>query len=95
MISKQDLENSINLEPGESLVEMPFMVLSLANHKPGVKGITGPGYAGHGLPALSPEQVLEFNQLELQRIAGAPVETIAKFNPQPDDEAQIKAIHTI
>ena len=95
VISKQDLENSINLEPGESLVEMPFMVLSLANHKPGVKGITGPGYAGHGLPALSPEQVLEFNQLELQRIAGAPVETIAKFNPQPDDEAQIKAIHTI
>ena len=36
-----------------------------------------------------------FNQLELERIAGAPVETIAKFNPQPDDEAQIKALHTI
>ena len=94
VISKQDLKNSIILGPGESLVEMPLVVWSLASHKPGVKGITGPGYAGHGLPALSPEQVPEFNQLELQRIAGTAVETIAKFNPQPG-EPEIKAIHTL
>ena len=95
VISKQVFKNSLNLEPGESLVEMPIMIWSLASHKPGVKGITGPGYAGHSLPALSPEQVLEFNQLELQRIVGTAAEKIAKFNPQPDDEAEIKAIHTI
>ncbi len=94
VISKQDLKNSINLSAGESLVEMPLVVWSLANHKPGVEGITGPGYAGHGLPALSPEQVLEFNLLEPQRIAGTAVETIAKFNPQPDD-LKITKIHTI
>ena len=93
VISKQDLENSATLEPGWSLVEMPLIVWSLANHEPGVEGITGPGYAGHGLPALSPEQVLEFNQLESQRIAGTAIETIAKFNPQPDDP-KITKIYT-
>ena len=94
VISKQDLINSANLEPGESLVAMPLIVWSLANHKPGVGGITGPGYAGHGLPALTPEQVDEFNLLERQRVAGNAVETVAKFNPQPGDP-EVKKIHTI
>ena len=91
--SHQDLENSINLEPGTSLVEMRTVVWSLANHEPGVEGITGPGFGGHGLPILSPNEVLEFNQLELQRITGTTVETIGKFNPQPD-EPRITAIYT-
>ena len=90
---KQELINSMNLEPEESLVDMTPVVWSLANHPPGTEGITGPGFAGHGLPILSPEQVLEFNELELQRLAGTAIDTIAKFNPQPDEPA-VKAIYT-
>ena len=93
VISKQNLQDSLNLDPGETLVDMTTITWSLANHKPGIEGVTGPGYGGHGLPMLLPDQVHEFNQLEIRRVADTTEETIAKFNPRPD-EPRITAIYT-
>ena len=53
---------------------------SMAQLKPGKKGIVGPGHLGHGLPRIDPEEVDLFNRLERQRIRGNSSETINKFN---------------
>ena len=51
---------------------------------PGEKGITGKGYLGHALPRISPDEVPEFNRLEIQRIQGRPSQSIEKFNLRMD-----------
>ncbi len=53
---------------------------SMGRLKPGKKGITGKDQMGHALPRISPEEVQEFNELEIERISGRTSETIEKFN---------------
>ena len=57
---------------------------SMGRLKPGKKGITGKGQLGHALPRISPDEVPEFNQLEMQRITGQTKDTIEKFNRRMD-----------
>lgn len=59
-------------------------VWSMGRLKPGKKGITGKGQLGHALPRISPDEVPEFNQLEMQRITGQTKDTIEKFNRRMD-----------
>ena len=55
-------------------------VWSMGNLKPGKKGITGRGQLGHVFPRISPDEVQEFNRLEVQRTKGVSAQTIEKFN---------------
>ena len=58
---------------------------SMGTLKPGKKGITGKGQLGHVFPRISPEEVQEFNRLEVQRIKGVSTpQTLEKFNSRMD-----------
>ena len=59
-------------------------VWSMGTVGPGKKGITGKGNLGHALPRISPDEVTEFNRLELKRVEGHPLETIEKINQRMD-----------
>ena len=71
-----ELGGSIELEVGS--------VWSMGNIPPGKKGITGKGQLGHAVPRISPEEVQQFNRLEIQRIQGRSSQTIEKFNRRMD-----------
>ena len=60
-------------------------VWSMGQLKPGQKGITGKGQLGHVFPRISPEEVQQFNRLEIQRIRGSSAQTIEVFNRRLDD----------
>lgn len=53
---------------------------SMGQLKPGNKGIAGPGQLGHSFPRLDPEEVPEFNRIELERVLGISSRTIEKYN---------------
>ena len=59
-------------------------VWSMGNLPPGKRGITGKGQLGHAFPRISPEDVQQFNRLEIQRIEGSASETIEMFNRRLD-----------
>ena len=50
----------------------------------GKKGLTGKGQLGHTFPRISPDEVQEFNRLEIQRIEGNSSQTIERFNRRLD-----------
>ena len=56
----------------------------MGNLPPGKRGITGKGQLGHAFPRISPEDVQQFNRLEIQRIEGSASETIEMFNRRLD-----------
>ena len=64
-------------------------VWSMGHLKPGKRGITGKGHLGHAFPRISPEEVQQFNRLEIQRIQGNSSQTIEIFNCRLDT-AQIQ-----
>ena len=68
---------------GSSEVEIAG-VWSMGNLKPGEKEITGKGHLGHAFPRISPEEVQQFNRLEIQRIQGNASQTIERFNRRLD-----------
>ena len=55
-------------------------VWSMGQVGPGKKGITGKGQLGHVFPRISPDEVHQFNQLEIQRIEGSSSQNIESFN---------------
>ena len=55
-------------------------VWSMGNVPPGKEGITGPGELGHAFPRISPDEIAEFNRLEIRRVRGISSQTIEKFN---------------
>ena len=57
---------------------------SFGQLEPGKRGITGKGQMGHAFPRISPNEVPEFNQLEMSRIRGVSSPTIEKFNLRMD-----------
>ena len=59
-------------------------VWSMGQVGPGKKGITGKGQLGHGFPRISPDEVQQFNRLEIQRIEGSSSPTIERFNRRLD-----------
>ena len=59
-------------------------VWSMGQVGPGKKGITGQGQLGHAFPRLSPDEVLQFNRLEIQRVKGGSSQTIERFNRRLD-----------
>ena len=59
-------------------------VWSMGTVGPGKKGITGKGNLGHALPRIPPDEVDEFNRLEIERVQGSAIETIEKYNERMD-----------
>ena len=59
-------------------------VWSMGHVGPGKKGITGKGQLGHAFPRISPDEVQQFNRLEIQRIKGNSSQTIERFNRRLD-----------
>ena len=59
-------------------------VWSMGHVGPGKKGITGKGQLGHAFPRISPDEVQQFNWLEIQRIKGNSSQTIEGFNRRFD-----------
>ena len=59
-------------------------VWSMGQVGPGKLGITGEGQLGHVFPRISPDEVQQFNWLEIQRIKGSSSQTIERFNRRLD-----------
>lgn len=61
--------------------ELPVAgVWSMGYVPPGQKGITGKGHMGHVFPRVFPDEVLEFNRLEQQRVKEGGPDSIEIFN---------------
>ncbi len=70
---------------GQSEIEVAGVWSMGGSHlKSGEKGITGKGHLGHVFPRISPEEVQQFNRLEIQRIRGGSSQTIGMFNRRLD-----------
>ena len=77
---------SSHLFGGAEHIDVNIMGMwSMGTVKPGRKGITGKGQLGHVFPRISPDEVKEFNRMEVQRIndVSSP-QTIEKFNRRMD-----------
>ena len=61
-----------------------FSIWTMGAVGPGKSGITGKGHLGHAFPKISPNEVPEFNRLEIERVKGHPSGTITKFNLRMD-----------
>ena len=72
----------------ENIIGLPNVeigsIWSMGSIKPGKSGITGKGHMGHAFPRISPDEVSEFNLMEMNRVSGSATETIEKFNRRMD-----------
>ena len=64
-------------------------VWSMGNVPAGKKGIVGKGQLGHAFPRIYPEEVQQFNWLEIRRIEGDSSQTIEVFNRRLDTVRQM------